>query len=137
MDPRRCFDVGEFRVRGGKNKFRVKLGQWTDDTSMGLCLADSLLAHGTYVGSDTRVRYHNWWFRGYNNAFGNDDRRGSIGLGGNVAKSLAAMAPGEEPNDVYQADTEDSAASVGMEGGSYEFLELSYPTLGGWAQKLL
>lgn len=29
----------------GFNRFGVKAGQWTDDTSMALCLADSLLTH--------------------------------------------------------------------------------------------
>ena len=31
--------------------------------------ADSLLAHRGFNGSDMRVRFHNWWFHGYNNAF--------------------------------------------------------------------
>lgn len=91
-----------------RNKFKLKPGQWTDDTAMGLCLLDSLLACGGYNGSDARVRFHNWWFRGYNNAFGNDDRIGSVGLGGNVAKSLRAMEAGEVPPPTYEAETEDA-----------------------------
>jgi len=75
---------------------------------MGLCLADSLLACGGYSGEDLRVRFHNWWFWGYNNSFGNDGRSGSIGLGGNVAKSLAAMIPGRLPPPRFEARTQDS-----------------------------
>jgi ADP-ribosyl-[dinitrogen reductase] hydrolase len=38
----------------------MKLGQWTDDTSMGLCLADSLIIKKKFDGSDQRIRYWNW-----------------------------------------------------------------------------
>ena len=36
--------------------------RWTDDTSMALCIADSLLT-GMYNGSDIRMRFWNWWYR--------------------------------------------------------------------------
>lgn len=90
------------------NKFHLKAGQWSDDTAMGLCLADSLLENQGYNGSDVRVKFHNWWFRGYNNAFGNDHRMGSVGLGGNVSKSLAAMVAGRIPPPRYEAPNEDA-----------------------------
>eukprot|EP00929_Paragymnodinium_shiwhaense_P048349 TRINITY_DN24456_c0_g1_i1.p1 TRINITY_DN24456_c0_g1~~TRINITY_DN24456_c0_g1_i1.p1 ORF type:complete len:803 (+),score=122.77 TRINITY_DN24456_c0_g1_i1:133-2541(+) len=103
---------------GVRNKFRTKPGQWTDDSSMGLCLADTLLARGTYSGADSRIRYHNWWFRGYNNAFGNDSSRvGSIGLGGNVSKSLRSMRPGEIPPD--------SVAAIGEDAGNGTIMRLA------------
>ena len=39
-----------------------------------------------FDGSDMRMRFWNWWFFGYNNAFRNDDEReGSVGLGGNIS----------------------------------------------------
>jgi len=102
------FNLKKFKGHGTNNKFRVAPGQWTDDASMGFCLADSLLARGMYDGSDARIRFHNWWFRGYNNAFGNDSRIGSVGLGGNVAKSLRAMMPGDKPTPKYEAQTQDA-----------------------------
>lgn len=34
----------------------LKPGQWTDDTSMALCLADSLALRGKLDGSDVRLR---------------------------------------------------------------------------------
>eukprot|EP00756_Hemistasia_phaeocysticola_P024679 Hpha_TRINITY_DN15961_c0_g1::TRINITY_DN15961_c0_g1_i8::g.71064::m.71064 len=43
------------------NLFRLERGQWTDDASMALCLADSLLARGKYDGGDARVRWGMWW----------------------------------------------------------------------------
>eukprot|EP00931_Biecheleriopsis_adriatica_P120527 TRINITY_DN95657_c0_g1_i1.p1 TRINITY_DN95657_c0_g1~~TRINITY_DN95657_c0_g1_i1.p1 ORF type:complete len:382 (+),score=52.77 TRINITY_DN95657_c0_g1_i1:83-1147(+) len=101
-------DPKSVNSKGARNKFRVKPGQWTDDSSMGLCLLDSLLARGVYDGSDARVRFHNWWFRGYNNAFGNDGRIGSIGLGGNVSKSLREMQPGQRPPANYESTGEDA-----------------------------
>ncbi|CAJ1336123.1 unnamed protein product, partial [Effrenium voratum] len=83
------FNPQTLKVEGSFNKFRLKPGQWTDDTSMGLCLADSLLVCKGYDGADIRVRFWNWWHRGYNNAFRRDKgRSASVGLGGNVATSL-------------------------------------------------
>ena len=35
-----------FKAKGILNKFQLKPGQFTDDTSMGLCLADTLLVKG-------------------------------------------------------------------------------------------
>jgi ADP-ribosyl-[dinitrogen reductase] hydrolase len=49
---------------GALNCFKLKPGQWTDDATMGLCLADSLLVRRGYDGSDIRARFWNWWFRG-------------------------------------------------------------------------
>ena len=54
---------------GEVNNFGLKRGQWTDDASMGLALADSLLATGGFDGADARIRWHLWWARGYANAF--------------------------------------------------------------------
>jgi ADP-ribosyl-[dinitrogen reductase] hydrolase len=64
----------EFRPRGsfapltdmvGAGPFGLKSGQWTDDTSMALCLAESLLAHGGFDARDQMGRYLNWWKWGY------------------------------------------------------------------------
>eukprot|EP00435_Cladocopium_sp_Y103_P054207 s1288_g17.t1 len=52
---------GQLHYRNVRNKFDLKLGQWTDDASMALCLADSLLTCGHYDGGDARVRWHMWW----------------------------------------------------------------------------
>eukprot|EP00759_Apiculatamorpha_spiralis_P050766 PhF_6_TR4890/c0_g1_i1/m.6910 len=78
------------------NQFDLKPGQWTDDASMALCLADSLLVCGAYNGGDCRIRFHCWWNHGYNNAFRNDVKRfnrHSVGLGGNISKSIDAIDP--------------------------------------------
>jgi len=81
------------QVFGELNKFELKPGQWTDDTSMGLCLADSLMVCNGYDGADIRIRFWNWWNRGYNNTFRYDTTRSdSIGLGGNTSLSLLLVS---------------------------------------------
>ena len=88
------------------NKFNLQLGQWTDDCSMGLCIADSLLTRDGYDGSDVRVRFWNWWHRGYCNAFGSDlyfGPRSSVGLGGNMSKSLSTMAASARPTPRFES----------------------------------
>jgi len=73
----------------GYNRFELKPGQWTDDASMALCLADSLLVHKGLNPRDLRLRFLNWWQFGLNNAFAHDkDREGSVGLGGNIGASM-------------------------------------------------
>ncbi|MFJ2390686.1 ADP-ribosylglycohydrolase family protein [Pseudomonas koreensis] len=64
----------EFKPRGsfqpltnmvGGGPFDLKPGQWTDDTSMALCLAESLLSKNTFNAADQMGRYLNWWKWGY------------------------------------------------------------------------
>ena len=79
-------DMGE----GPGGKFQLLPGQWTDDTSMGLCLADSLIMNkGEYDAHDLMHRFLSWWYCGYNNAFRFDNSRsGSVGLGGQINGSF-------------------------------------------------
>jgi ADP-ribosyl-[dinitrogen reductase] hydrolase len=69
----------EFRSRGsfapvtdmtGGGPFALKAGQWTDDTSMALCLAESLLNQRGFDARDQMARYLNWWQWGYLSATG-------------------------------------------------------------------
>jgi len=87
-------------------KFRLEPGQWTDDSSMGLCLADSLLVKkGQLDKFDLMNRFIAWWTGGYNNAFRNNHKYGlptrhSVGLGGNISLSFRQYMhhPVEETN---------------------------------------
>jgi ADP-ribosyl-[dinitrogen reductase] hydrolase len=45
--------------------FGLKPGQWTDDTSMTLCLADSLIEKRGFDPTDQMDRYCRWWKEGY------------------------------------------------------------------------
>lgn len=67
----------EFRPRGtfepitdmvGGGPFRLLPGQWTDDTSMALCLADSLIEDEEFSLQGQADRYVRWWRTGYNSA---------------------------------------------------------------------
>lgn len=64
----------EFRARGtftpltdmiGGGPFGLLPGQWTDDTSMALCLASSLVELGAFDLRDQIERYVRWWRQGY------------------------------------------------------------------------
>mmetsp|Transcript_114931 Transcript_114931/g.245383 ORF Transcript_114931/g.245383 Transcript_114931/m.245383 type:complete len:494 (-) Transcript_114931:21-1502(-) len=103
------FDPKRLRYFGGYNKFQLKPGQWTDDTSMALCLADSLLACSGYDGADVRIRFWNWWNRAYNNAFRHDESRSSsVGLGGNISLSLLTMKAKPPPSPRFEGLGEDA-----------------------------
>ncbi|WP_160289716.1 ADP-ribosylglycohydrolase family protein [Novosphingobium pentaromativorans] len=81
----------DFWCRPSYNRFALRPGQWTDDTSMALCLADSLLLRDAFDAHDLRLRFLNWWYFGYCNAFFLDDQRPtktSVGLGGNIWQSF-------------------------------------------------
>jgi ADP-ribosylglycohydrolase len=45
----------------GGGPFRLRPGQWTDDTSMALCLAESLIERCTFDDVDQLERYVRWW----------------------------------------------------------------------------
>ena len=49
----------------GGGPFRLEPGAWTDDTSMALCLAESLLDTGAMDLADQLRRYVLWWRTGY------------------------------------------------------------------------
>lgn len=68
FQPRGSFKPLTDMVGGGP--FNLKPGQWTDDTSMTLCLAESLLAKKGFDAADQMGRYLNWWQSGYMSSTG-------------------------------------------------------------------
>jgi ADP-ribosylglycohydrolase/protein-tyrosine phosphatase len=54
----------------GGGPFRLQPGEWTDDTSMALCLADGLLARGELDQLDLIQRFVRWWKDGENSCNG-------------------------------------------------------------------
>ena len=54
----------------GGGPFRLNPGQWTDDTSMALCLAESLIECGGFNLKDQMERYVRWWLDGHHSATG-------------------------------------------------------------------
>mmetsp|Transcript_36626 Transcript_36626/g.67133 ORF Transcript_36626/g.67133 Transcript_36626/m.67133 type:complete len:522 (+) Transcript_36626:67-1632(+) len=106
------FDRHTFKFYRESNAFGLKRGQWTDDASMGLCMADSLIVRRGFDGGDMRARFWCWWNTGYCNAFRKDpDRSNSVGLGGNISQGLMMMSrlkPGEKPAPAHSAKNEDA-----------------------------
>jgi ADP-ribosylglycohydrolase len=49
----------------GGGPFNLKPGQWTDDTSMALCLAESLIECKGFDPVDQLRRYVRWWRKGH------------------------------------------------------------------------
>ncbi len=49
----------------GGGPFRLRPGEWTDDTSMALCLAESLVATGGFDPADQIRRYVKWYRQGH------------------------------------------------------------------------
>ena len=58
FQPRGSFDPVTDMVGGGP--FRLEAGQWTDDTSMALCLAESLIENDGMDLADQMRRYVRW-----------------------------------------------------------------------------
>ncbi|WP_205650917.1 ADP-ribosylglycohydrolase family protein [Ectobacillus funiculus] len=54
----------------GGGPFRLEKGEYTDDTAMALCLADSLLACSGFDAHDQMKRYVRWYREGYRSATG-------------------------------------------------------------------
>ena len=48
----------------GGGPFHLEPGQWTDDTSMAVALADSLIGHGSFDPQDVMQRFVRWWKEG-------------------------------------------------------------------------
>lgn len=84
----------------GGGPFRLKAGQWTDDTSMMLCLADSLIKFGASNPQDQMQRYVAWRDEGYNSCTGS-----CFDIGSTVSGALRrfeadgiALAGSDAPN---------------------------------------
>lgn len=68
--------------------FELPRGCWTDDTSMALCLADSLLECGGYDSYDVMDKYLRWWQEGYRSS-----RDSCFDIGNQVRQALADFLP--------------------------------------------
>jgi ADP-ribosyl-[dinitrogen reductase] hydrolase len=89
----------------GGGPFDLKPGQWTDDTSMALCLAESLLEKGAFDARDQMGRYLNWWHWGYLSSTGT-----CFDIGRTVRDALARFEAAGEP---YCGNPDPSTAGNG------------------------
>jgi ADP-ribosylglycohydrolase len=91
----------EFKARGsftpvttivGGGPFGLKPGQWTDDTSMAMCLAESLVKNGTFDPADQMRRYVRWQQQGYWSSTGT-----CFDIGSTVSEALRRFKETGEP----------------------------------------
>ncbi len=89
----------------GGGPFGLKPGQWTDDTSMALCLAASLIERGGFDAKDQMNRYLRWYRDGYLSSTGD-----CFDIGNTVASALSRFRNTEEP---YSGTTDEMSAGNG------------------------
>ncbi|EFI36077.1 ADP-ribosylation/Crystallin J1 [Desulfonatronospira thiodismutans ASO3-1] len=104
----------EFMTRGGfeplrdmvgGGPFNLRPGQWTDDTSMALCLAESLIEKGGFDARDQMERYCRWMETGYLSSTGS-----CFDIGSTVAAALQRYRKTGEP---YSGSTHPRSAGNG------------------------
>ena len=105
MPPGSFIDVTE--IMGG-GPFGLKEGEWTDDTSMALCMASSLLECGNFDAKDQMERFVNWRENGYMSSRGEGSR--CVDIGNTTSTSLDKFL---ESGDPYSGPTEHSASGNG------------------------
>ena len=89
----------------GGGPFGLEPGQWTDDTSIALCLAESLIECDGVEAKDQMERYVRWWREGYLSSM---DRCFDIG---NTVK--AALARFEQTGHPFSGSTDPQSAGNG------------------------
>jgi ADP-ribosyl-[dinitrogen reductase] hydrolase len=101
----------EFRPRGsfppvtdltGGGPFHLNPGEWTDDTSMALCLAASLIECGGFNAKDQMDRYLRWYEEGY---LSSNER--CFDIGNTVRQALARY---QHTGDPFSGSTDPSTA---------------------------
>ena len=76
----------------GGGLFDLEPGQWTDDTSMALCLAASLIEMEEFDPSDQMCRYVRWWREGYMSSTGS-----CFDIGASTARALSWFVDTGDP----------------------------------------
>ena len=89
----------------GGGPFGLKPGQWTDDTSMALCLATSLIERHGFDPIDQLDRYARWWREGYLSSTGT-----CFDIGSTVRSALTHFLQTHEP---YPGPTDSHTAGNG------------------------
>ncbi|HET9909537.1 MAG TPA: ADP-ribosylglycohydrolase family protein [Anaerolineales bacterium] len=104
----------EFQPRGsfppvtdmlGGGPFRLQPGQWTDDTSMALCVATSLIAKNGFDPKDQMDRYWDWYRNGYLSSTGR-----CFDIGNTVRQALESY---KQTENAFSGSTEPNTAGNG------------------------
>lgn len=89
----------------GGGPFNLKPGEWTDDTSMALCLAESLIASDGFDPKDQLSRYLRWYRTGYWSSTGK-----CFDIGNTIRRALHKF---ETTNDPFCGETAPETAGNG------------------------
>lgn len=89
----------------GGGPFGLRPGEWTDDTSMALCLAESLVERGQFDARDQMERYRRWWREGHLACNGR-----CFDIGTTVSAALRRF---EETDDPFAGSTHRESAANG------------------------
>lgn len=89
----------------GGGPFNLKAGEWTDDTSMALCLAESLIEKKGFDPADQMERYVRWYRSGYLSSNGR-----CFDIGNTVARALHKFEATRNP---YCGSTDPATAGNG------------------------
>lgn len=92
--------ITEMRAGG---PFNLQMGQWTDDTSLALCIAQSLIDNKKFNPEDIIKRFHQWFKVGYMSCTGH-----CFDIG-NTTK--AALLRFEETGEFFSGSPDDSATN--------------------------
>lgn len=89
----------------GGGPFGLKPGEWTDDTSMALCLAESLIECKGFDPKDQMRRYLKWYREGYLSSNGR-----CFDIGNTVRQALTRF---ERTGDPFSGSTDPQSAGNG------------------------
>ncbi len=89
----------------GGGPFSLRPGEWTDDTSMALCLAESLVEKNGFDPRDQMERYLRWWKEGHLSHSGN-----CFDIGNTTRKALSQF---EITQDPFSGSSDSFAAGNG------------------------
>lgn len=89
----------------GGGPFNLRPGEWTDDTSMALCLAASLIDRAGFDAADQMNRYSNWYEHGYMSSNGR-----CFDIGNTVRAALVRYLASGDP---YAGSTDPHSAGNG------------------------
>ena len=89
----------------GGGPFGLQPGEWTDDTSMALCLAESLITCRSFNAHDQIKRYIRWWKEGHLSSNGR-----CFDIGNTVSQALQKY---QVSNDPYAGSCEANTAGNG------------------------
>lgn len=103
FSPRGTFTPVTDMVGGGP--FNLQAGQWTDDTSMALCLATSLVEKKGFDAHDQMRRYLDWMQQGYLSSTGH-----CFDIGNTTAAALRRF---QQSGDPFSGSTDSRAAGNG------------------------